>query len=105
MISIKEAVHANVEASREIYAWARALCIGLGASDADLVPFEKYAKAAAGLTNPSSAARALFTGAKHIERVDCLIRQIALLQGLSCKAVGEIVELVDQRLERNRAAT
>ena len=105
MISIKEAVHANVAASREIYAWARALCIGLGASDADLVPFEKYAKAAAGLTNPSSAARALFTGAKHIERVDCLIRQIALLQGLSCKAVGEIVELVDQRLERNRAAT
>jgi hypothetical protein len=45
--------------------------------DADLVPFEKYAKAAEGLANPSSVARALFGGAEYIERIDCLVRRIA----------------------------
>ena len=104
LIPIKEAVHANVEASREIYDWARKLCTRLGATDADMVPFEKYAKAAEGLAKPSSAARALFGGARHIERVDCLVRQIAQQQGLQSDTVDEIVTLVDQRLGKNRAA-
>ena len=55
MIPIKEAVHGNVDASRDVYRWASDLCTGLGAADADLVPFEKYAKAAEGLAKPSSA--------------------------------------------------
>ena len=104
LIPIKEAVHANVEASREIYDWARKLCTRLGATDADMVPFEKYAKAAEGLAKPSSAARALFSGARHIERVDCLVRQIARQQGLQSDTVDEIVTLVDQRLGKNRDA-
>jgi hypothetical protein len=104
MISIKEAVHANLGKSREIYDWVWKLCTRLGAADADLVPFEKYAKAAEGLANPSSAARALFGGAEHIERVDCLVRRIALQQGLQSDALDEIVTLVDERLAKNRAA-
>ena len=104
MISIKEAVHGNAETSRGVYDWARALCSRLGATDADMVPFEKYARAAEGLAKPSSAARALFGGASHIERVDCLIRQIAQQLGLQSDAVDEIVDLVDQRLGNNRAA-
>ncbi len=104
MIPINEAVHANVDVSGEIYDWTRQLCTRLGATDADLVPFEKYAKAAEGLAKPSSAARALFGGAKHIERVDCLVRQIALQHGLHSDTVDEIVTLVDQRLGKNRAA-
>lgn len=104
MIPIKEAVHGNVDASRDVYGWAWDLCTGLGAADADLVPFEKYARAAEGLAKPSSAARALFGGAEHIERVDCLIRQIARQQGLHSETVDEIVTLVDERLEKNRAA-
>ena len=74
MIPIKEAVHANVDQSREVYDWVWSLCASLGASDDDMVPFEKYAKAAEGLGKASSAARALFGGAAHIERVDCLVR-------------------------------
>jgi hypothetical protein len=104
MISIKEAVHANIGKSREIYDWVGQLCLRLGAEDADLVPFEKYAKAAEGLAKPSSAARALFGGAEHIERVDCLVRQIARQQGLQSDALDEIVTLVDERLAKNRAA-
>src|SRR5438034_9819492 len=60
MIPINEAVHANVDKSREIYDWVWKLCTRLGAEDGDLVPFEKYAQAAEGLGQPSSAARALF---------------------------------------------
>ena len=72
--SIKEAVHTDPEESRAVYDWVRDLCITLGASPDDLVPFEKYAAAAQGLARPSSAARALFAGAPNIERVDRLVQ-------------------------------
>src|SRR5262249_42667988 len=103
MISIKEAVHANLDESRAIYDWVRQLCTRLGAADADLVPFEKYAQAAEGLAKPSSAARALFGGADQIERVDCLVCRIAVQQGMQSEALDEIVALVDERLAKNRA--
>jgi hypothetical protein len=103
MIPIRDAVHADVGSSREVYEWVSKLCASLGAQDEDLVPFEKYAKAAEGLGKPSSAARALFGGAEHIERVDCLVRRIARQQGLYSDTLDEIVTLVDERLARNRA--
>ena len=102
MIPIKDAVHANVESSRQVYDWVWQLCTRLGASDDDMVPFEKYAQAAEGLTKPSSAARALFGGAEHIERVDCLVRRIARQQGLQLDTLDDIVTLVDERLKSNR---
>jgi len=104
MIPIQEAVHGNLDKSRKIYDWVAKLCTGLGADEADLVPFEKYAKAAEGLGKPSSAARALFGGAAHIERVDCLVRRVAGQKGLTFDTLDEIVTLVDERLARNRAA-
>lgn len=104
MIPIKEAVHGNVEESRRIYDWVASLCTGLGAEAADLVPFEKYAKAAESLGRPSSAARALFGGAEHIERVDSLVGRISRQLGRHSDTVHEIVALVDERLSRNRLA-
>lgn len=104
MIAIREAVHGDLARSRAIYEWVVRLCTGLGAEADDLVPFEKYAQAAAGLGKPSSAARALFGGAEHIERVDSLVQRIARQRGLASDALDEIVRLVDERLERNRAA-
>ena len=104
MIPIKEAVHGNVAKSREVYEWVAKLCARLGAEAADLVPFEKYAKAAEGLGKPSSAARALFAGAQHIERVDSLVRRIARQLNLHSDTLHEIVTLVDERLGRNRRA-
>jgi hypothetical protein len=102
MIAIREAVHGNVDRSREIYNWVANLCMGLGAHAADLVPFEKYAKAAEGLAKPSSAARALFGGARHIERVDSLVHSIAGRLGAKSAPLREIVRLVDDRLAQNR---
>jgi hypothetical protein len=104
MIPIKDAVLGDVGKSREIYEWVSKLCIGLGADTDDLVSFDKYAKATEGLGKPSSAARALFGGATNIERVDCLVRRIAVQKGLQSSTLDEIVTLVDQRLAKNLAA-
>ena len=103
MIPIRDAVHGNPDESRRTYEWVSRLCIGLGAETADLVPFEKYANAAESLGKPSSAARALFGGAEHIERVDSLVRRIARHCGLQSGTLDEIVTLVEERLARNRA--
>ena len=103
-IPIRDAVHGSLDTSRAIYEWVSQLCQGLGADRADLVPFDKYAKAAEGLAKPSSAARALFAGAPHIERVDCLVRRIARQQGLQSAVLDEIVRLVDDRLAKNRTS-
>jgi hypothetical protein len=46
MRSIRDAVHSDLELSRSIYRMVGEVCKSLGASDADLVPFEKYANAA-----------------------------------------------------------
>jgi hypothetical protein len=103
MVPIQEAVHGDLALSRDIYAWVSDLCCSLGAEREDLVPFEKYAAAAASLKKPSSAARALFGGARNIERVDALVRRIAAQLGLSNEHVQRTVALVDARLEHNRA--
>src|SRR6267378_894017 len=104
MITIRDAVHGNLDQSRNIYEWVSRLCFELGARTEDLVPFDKYAKAAETLVKPSSAARALFGGAEHIERVDSLVHRIARQQGLHCSELHEIVDLIDERLGRNRSS-
>jgi hypothetical protein len=101
--TIKEAVHADLEESRSVYQWVVALCRSLGADERDLVPFEKYAQAALSLGSPSSAARALFAGARNIERVDRLVQAIGVQRGMRLDAVDRVVALVDARLELNRA--
>jgi hypothetical protein len=100
--SIKDAVHGDVAASRAVYDWVMKLCVTLGADMKDLVPFDKYAAAALGLANPSSAARALYGGAPFIERVDRLVQTVAAQQGMRSAALDEVVALVDARLEENR---
>ena len=104
MRSIKDAVHSDLEAARSVYNWVVRLCVSLGAREADLVPFEKYAAAAQNLASPSSAARALYGGAPYIERVDRLVQTIAAQKGMRLPALDEVVALVDARLELNRKA-
>ncbi|MEM8952127.1 MAG: hypothetical protein AAGC99_22695 [Pseudomonadota bacterium] len=102
--SIRDAVHGDLEQSRKVYEWVSALCRALGAAEADQVPFEKYARAAEGLAKPSSAARALFSGAPNIERVDCLVKSIARSKKMQSDVIDEVVALVDAKLEANRQA-
>jgi len=104
MRPIKEAVHSDIEASRAVYQWVVKLCVGLGANEKDLVPFEKYANAALSLGSPSSAARALAAGAPNIERVDKLVKTIGAQKGQQLAALDETVKLVDFWLDKNRAA-
>jgi hypothetical protein len=103
-ITIKDAVHSDIGASRTIYNWVCGVCEKLGASPNDLVPFEKYAAAALDLVRPSSAARALFAGAPNIERTDRLVQLIAEHYGMRNAVLDQTVALVDARLERNRRA-
>ncbi|MBX9847265.1 MAG: hypothetical protein K2Z80_36250 [Xanthobacteraceae bacterium] len=102
MRTAQEAVHSDIETSRSVYNFVNDLVVKLGASPADLVPFEKYAAAAQSLSRPASAARALQNGAPNIERADKLVQLIAKQKGLSNAAIDAQVALVDARLEQNR---
>jgi len=101
---IKDAVHSDPEASRAVYDYVVQLCVSLGASGKDMVPFEKYAAAAQSLLTPSSAARAVGAGAPNIERTDKLVKLIGAQKGMRSPVVDEIVAIVDARLEANRKA-
>ena len=102
MRTAQEAVHSDIDTSREVYNFVFDMCVKLGAKPDDLVPFEKYAAAAQSLTRPASAARALQNGAKNIERSDKLVQLIAKQIGMSNPKVDAIVALVDKRLAANR---
>jgi len=102
MRTAQEAVHSDIETSRSVYNFVNDLCVKLGASPEDLVPFEKYAAAAQSLTRPASVARALQNGAPNIERADKLVQLIAAQKGMRHPAIDAQVALVDARLEANR---
>ena len=78
MIAIREAVHGDVRESREIYEWVAGLCTRPRRGRAPTSCRSRSTqKRPTSLGKPSSAARALFAGAEHIERVDGLVRRIA----------------------------
>ena len=104
MRSIATAVRDDAAGARAVYEWTAQVCKRLGAGDDDLVPFDKYAAAAASLTAPSSAARALAAGAIHIERVDKLVQAIAAGLDMHSDEVDRTVDLVDSWLASNRLA-
>jgi hypothetical protein len=99
--SIRDAVHSDIDKSREIYGFVNGVVEKLGADPADMVPFEKYAAAAKNLLKPSSAARAVYSGATQIERVDKLIKLTADALGLSHPDVTATVATVDEKLAAN----
>lgn len=102
MRTAQEAVHSDLATARSVYNFVNDVCVKIGASPDDLVPFEKYAAAAQSLTRPASAARALQNGAPFIERADKLVQLIARQKGLSHPVIDATVALVDARLDANR---
>lgn len=101
MVAIRDAVHQDEARSKSIYEWTAELCVAMGADPSDLVPYEKYANAAKGLSQPSSAAKALARGAPAIERVDRLVMLIAKQKNLQSPVVDEIVANVQWYLDNN----
>ena len=96
--SIRDAVHGDLKLSQAIYDHVDAIARRLGADPKDQVPFEKYAKAAQSLLKPSSAARAVASGAPFIERVDLLVKLISHQFGVPSPEIDRTVEIVDQKL-------
>jgi len=102
--SIRDAVHDDLEMSQAIYEHVDAIARRLGADSNDQVPFEKYAKAAQSLLKPSSAARAVASGAPFIERVDLLVKLISHQLGVPNDEIDRTVEIVDQKLNEKIVA-
>jgi hypothetical protein len=96
--SIRDAVHGDLKLSQSIYDHVDGIARRLGAAAKDQVPFEKYAKAAESLVKPSSAARAVASGAPFIERVDLLVKLISHQLGVPSAEIDRTVEIVDQKL-------
>ena len=95
---IRDAVHGDLNLSKSIYNHVDAIARKLGAEAEDQVPFEKYAKAAESLLKPSSAARAVASGAPFIERVDLLVKLIAHQLDMPNAEIDRTVQIVDQKL-------
>ena len=104
-LAIRDAVHGDLATSRRIYEHVGMIVERLGADPGDLVPFEKYANAATGLLKPSSAARAIASGAPMIERVDKLVQLIGQQLSMSDAAIDRIVATVDGALVGNQHMT
>jgi hypothetical protein len=102
--SIRDAVHGDLKQSQAIYDHVDAIARRLGADPGDQVPFEKYAKAAQSLLKPSSAARAVASGAPFIERVDLLVKLISHQLGASNAEIDRTVDIVDQKLNEKIVA-
>ncbi|WP_439408652.1 ketopantoate reductase family protein [Bradyrhizobium sp. DASA03076] len=96
--SIRDAVHGDLKRSQTIYDHVDAIARRLGADPEDQVPFAKYAKAAESLLKPSSAARAVASGAPFIERVDLLVKLISHQLGAPNAEIDRTVDTVDQKL-------
>ncbi len=95
---IRDAVHGDLNLSKSIYNHVDAIARKLGAEAEDQVPFEKYAKAAESLLKPSSAARAVASGAPFIERVDLLVKLISHQIDMPNAEIDRTVQVVDQKL-------
>ncbi len=101
-ISIREAVHADIGLSRDIYAAVESIVLKIGGKPEDLVPFDKYAAAAERLTNQSSVARAIVMGVPFVERVDKLVQLIGRQYGIANPAIDYTVSVINAKLDRNR---
>ncbi len=99
--SINDAVHSDIDKSKEIYDFVNGVVERLGADPSDMVPFGKYAAAAKNLLKPSSAARAVFAGAANIERVDKVIKLSADELQMSNPTISETIIIVDESLSNN----
>jgi hypothetical protein len=102
--SIRDAVHDDLKLSQTIYDHVDAIARRLGADPKDQVPFQKYAKAAESLLKPSSAARAVASGAPFIERVDLLVKLISYQLGMPNAEIDRTVQVVDQKLNEKIVA-
>ena len=101
-IAICDAVHSDIKHSKEIYDFVDNVVKKLGADESELVPFEKYAKAAENLLKPSSAARSVAGGSDVIERVDRVVQSVAKSLGMHHPTIDATVATVDAQLEKNR---
>src|SRR5262249_38825704 len=101
-VSMRDAVQADLELSRDVYSCVESIVRRLGAQADGLVPIGKYAAATEHLAHPCTAGRAVAAGAPLIERVDKLIQIIGRQHGIAHPVIDRVVALVDANIARNR---
>ncbi len=100
VVSIADAVGADLEASRSIYDQTIEIIMSAGAGEGEVVPFAHYARAARSLIRPSSFARAISAGAPNIERVDKIVQLSGRSLGIDVPGINQIVEMVDRLMSK-----
>jgi hypothetical protein len=98
MRTAQEAVHSDIETSRSVYNFVFDLCVKLGASPSDLVPFENTPPQRR-LVRPASAARPAERRPQHPARRQAV--QIAKRRPPATPPSAQVA-LVDERLAANR---
>src|SRR5439155_22599155 len=96
--------HCDLNLSQPIYDHVDGIARRLGADPQHQLRVEKYAKAAESLLKPSSAARAVASGAPFIERVDLLVKLVSDQLGAPSAEVVRTVQTVDQKLNEKIVA-
>lgn len=100
LMSIGDAVHSDIDASREIYEAVVEVLRHHGASRAATVPFSAYLKASTALDAPSSVCRAIFNGRNQVERVDRLVLQLSYWCAGPLSVIAGVVANIDSAIER-----
>ena len=95
--SIRDAVHSDRNSRSRSMTMPTASPAVWGRTRRIRCRFEKYAKAAESLLKPSSAARAVASGAPFIERVDLLVKLVSDQLGAPSAEIDRTVQTVDQK--------
>ena len=104
MISISDAVRGDLDESRKVYELVARVIRDVGATSEDVVPFASYAAAAKQLTQASSLARALASGAHMVERIDLMVLLTAKALGLPTDRIEEVAAIIQHRVDINAGA-
>ena len=103
--AIRDAVHSDLEASAEVYAWVRsALHVTMGADGGRTwcrsrnMPMRR----AGWSSRPRPPGRSMAV-LRYIERVDKMVQILGAQRDMRHPVVDETVRLVDAQLEKNRA--
>lgn len=99
--SIRDAVWSDIQESEAIYQECLKVLRAFSVPEKVLVPFDLYAKAAKGLTMPSSVARAIEAGAFKVERSDAVLEAMAEHVGVPSIKISQIVRGIDDSIGKN----
>ncbi len=93
---IRDAVHSDLAVSEKLYDEVLGIVSRVSRSETGFVPFRNYARAAKGLSRPSSFGRAVAAGATAVERVDKMVQLAGHSVGIQIDILDQMVADIDE---------